>query len=405
MFHLMRIHGYSPLLAYLVSIFTSLVLLGLFQPAIAKSTTHILARPSVEGSFPSDGSKGLIRNVFVSLGVVLPNEGFFVDVKTLSDSTVKLFPAHMPDSLVEGYVTTDPEIGNITFEPVKLLSPNTAYVFELTSLVKDQSGSSFVPYSIRFTTGERALQKHITFNKPRLDPNSSLAARVSFRPDISKLIQATSSKSKKIEVQTSTEQKGEEKSSLAVKGDENMSDKGENNVTVKANNEALAKEIASSEATNSAKEKTKNKQPNNIASSETKASEPAKEASNQPKDQEPEDTEALASNTEADLEKAKKEEAERKRIERQKEAEKHINFPKKVLTRNSKMPILFSTKKGGEVKLMIRAKSGKVVKRKTGDIKPGRQRLFLSLEGVPPGDYVVLIKVAEYAMSQRIKVK
>lgn len=321
--------------------------------------------PSVKGSFPRDGSTGLLRNVFVSAGIELPNE-VGVDLTTLNDSTVRMYPSAQPDSLVTAFVTADTDVRNITFEPVELLKANTTYTFEITSRVADESGAQFQPYAISFTTGEKALKKYISMNKTRLAPeeppaaivyasNDSLVGR-----DLGRLVEVTT---------------GE-----MMLDDELVADVGEHTAAGVAEEggeeEGVAEKSASTAPQPASAEAEATATPSQPTDAPTGAEDAAAEASS---DEAPSEEEAGKNSP--------------------------IFFPEKRIPQDGKLPIEFHLAQRQQVRLQVRTKSGKVIKRRGGYVDGGNQKIAISLRDIPPGVYMIYLIAGNHKAQHAILIE
>ena len=103
-------------------------------------------------SRPTNGDVGVPVNSYISADVRLPTPGADIDPTTLTSSSVVLFRASdkLPITLT---LNTSPGGDQIIATPASLLDPNTTYTFQVTSGLKDTSGTTFQPYTISFTTG------------------------------------------------------------------------------------------------------------------------------------------------------------------------------------------------------------------------------------------------------------
>lgn len=313
------------------------ILLGLLP------STLLAQSPAVKGSFPRDGSKDLLRNAFVSAGLVLPNE-VGIDLSSLNDTTVRLYPTQYPDSLVPALVTTDVKVKNLTLEPIGVLEPNTSYTFEVTNGLMDEEGEAFNPYKITFTTGEIALKKHITLEKERLKKEEESTPVTVFQrdsmvgQDLDRLIEAATGQlvtlNEPIQIEDSVEVTAKDSALLAA---------------------AIAKDVV---------EKAK-----------------------------PSDSTAVESPKVPEKAKIKKKKST------------NVAFPKKILAQDSKLPIHFKLPKREQVRIMIRSSVGTVVKRRGGVVDAGKQQISVSLKGIPAGTYTVYLIAGKEKVSQKILVK
>ncbi|RMG22527.1 MAG: hypothetical protein D6730_16270 [Bacteroidetes bacterium] len=342
--------------------------------------------PSVKGSFPRDGAENLLRNAFVSARLILPN-GVGVDPATLNDSTVRLYPAHQPDSLVAAFITTDERVKNLTLEPVQVLAPNTTYIFELTSAVHDKSGAPFAPYSVKFTTGDKALQKRITLNKPRLMPKERepfVVRDTMAGQDLGRLVEVTTGELVTEELDegaqaaaASPAETGEQASSGAVAVHQPQPPAG--------SEEADGKPLPAEQ----------------VAGSQAKAQPDANEETQQVATASPKTGEAPAASAPPAEAKDKSKPAPPPIPSKN----RPVVFPQSQIARNGKLPIQFYLEKPTQVRLIIKTQSGKTIKRRGGSIPAGKQQLGISLKDLPPGQYTVYLIAGEHKVSKKIVVK
>ena len=92
--------------------------------------------PRIRGASPENGAQNLIRNAFVSARMELLDNYQGVDAKSVSAESIRLYPASNPEEPVEVYITINNGLKNILLEPLKVLKPNTEYIFEINSLYK-----------------------------------------------------------------------------------------------------------------------------------------------------------------------------------------------------------------------------------------------------------------------------
>ncbi|MCM3873211.1 MAG: PA14 domain-containing protein [Pyrinomonadaceae bacterium] len=125
-------------------LFTLLLVLNL------SGTAWSQAQPSVTSSNPISGATNVMRDVFVSADVFVPNGG--IDPATLTASTAFLFRTSDLQS-VPAVLNTSGGGDVIVLRPVSLLDANTSYTFQVASGLKDITGVGFVPFTMSFTTG------------------------------------------------------------------------------------------------------------------------------------------------------------------------------------------------------------------------------------------------------------
>ena len=108
------------------------------------------AQPTVTTTNPVSGATNVMRDVFVSADVFVPNGG--IDPATLTSSTAFLQRTSDLQS-VSAVLNTSGGGDVIVLRPVSLLDANTSYTFQVTSGLKDITGVGFVPFMMSFTTG------------------------------------------------------------------------------------------------------------------------------------------------------------------------------------------------------------------------------------------------------------
>lgn len=122
---------------------------GQRELAIAKAEAE---RPSVTGTRPAAGDGAVLPNAFVSCDVNLPTPGAGIDVKTMSDRSVRLYKAGVTDRPIPARLNSSGAGDAIVLQPTALLEPGTRYVFEVTDQLKDTAGGAFKPFRMMFTT-------------------------------------------------------------------------------------------------------------------------------------------------------------------------------------------------------------------------------------------------------------
>jgi N-acetylneuraminic acid mutarotase len=123
-------------------------------------------RPSVTATQPPDGATGVHRDVAVVADLYFPNPGG-VDGSSLSTSSVRLYRS-ADEAAVPGTVNTSGGNDSLVYQPSVLLDANTQYTFEVTDQVKDETGQSFEPYAMSFTTGAETgtnIDPRVTFDR------------------------------------------------------------------------------------------------------------------------------------------------------------------------------------------------------------------------------------------------
>lgn len=119
-------------------------------------------QPYVVGSFPRNGDSKLLRNLFISIKIALPADGQEIDMETLNGDNIRLYPSGSPFTQIECWIHGSSEIKNITLQPKVILSPNTTYIFEITTGLQDNKGLPFKPFRSVFRTGAVGLDKPAT---------------------------------------------------------------------------------------------------------------------------------------------------------------------------------------------------------------------------------------------------
>lgn len=108
------------------------------------------AQPAVTSTNPASGATNVMRDVFVSADVFVPNGG--IDPATLNSSTVFLYRTSDLQN-VPAVLNTSGGGDVIVLRPVSLLDANTSYTLQVTNGLKDITGVGFVPFMMSFTTG------------------------------------------------------------------------------------------------------------------------------------------------------------------------------------------------------------------------------------------------------------
>jgi len=135
------------------------------QPQIASARLSAL-QPSITGSRPANNEVNVPRYTFIALDVMLVNVGHGIDPATANTDNVKLNRTS-DNQFVNANITIDGAGGAITIQPTAMLAANTQYTVAVTSGLKDTSGASFAPFTMRFTTGTQvpAQDGNIVFSK------------------------------------------------------------------------------------------------------------------------------------------------------------------------------------------------------------------------------------------------
>lgn len=299
-------------------------------------------QPSVRGSMPRDGATGLIRNAFISVRLDFVEKKTGIDPETLNDSTVRLFPAGQPDSLVKAFLNFSNPLSNLTLEPIELLEPNQDYIFEINAGLQDEEGRSFEPYTIRFSTGEGALTKHITMYRPKPKPLSrpvSQPAPVYLASTENNVVPGTVAP-RPLNSGTLVAEKKEEKKTVTVIPPQTEKPEIEN---------AESRDPVETQTTGE------------IAATETVEVPVAEEITA------PQKT--------------------------------NIEFSQSVIGRNGKLKVEFAMKEATEVKYLIKDSKGRTVKRGVGEVPQGIHTRNMTL-GLDPGEYKISFKVGDEVFSQ-----
>lgn len=107
-------------------------------------------RPYVTGVAPTDGTRGVLRNISITATVAVPNGGIRAD--SVSESTV-LLVRESDQVVVPSTINTTGGGDALTLRPSTFLDPNTTYTFRVTEGVLDAAGKAFIPFASSFTTG------------------------------------------------------------------------------------------------------------------------------------------------------------------------------------------------------------------------------------------------------------
>lgn len=131
------------------------------------SAARAQGQPSVTSTNPVSGATNVMRDVFVSADVFVPNGG--IDPATLTSSTVFLYRTSDLQN-VPAVLNTSGGGDVIVLRPASQLNANTTYTFEVTSGLKDITGVGFVPFTMSFTTGTGTggTDTSVTFEKVAL---------------------------------------------------------------------------------------------------------------------------------------------------------------------------------------------------------------------------------------------
>jgi hypothetical protein len=108
-------------------------------------------RPYVHGSFPRAGATGLACDVAVRLNVRFPSEARMLDPVTLSEEAIWL--ATQSGKRLPATLSYDEALHTLTLWPRAPLTPNEVYTFTLTDRLVDARGFGFMPFQMTFATG------------------------------------------------------------------------------------------------------------------------------------------------------------------------------------------------------------------------------------------------------------
>jgi hypothetical protein len=131
-----------------------LIICGLLVASAMVPRTVLAQRPYVISSFPTNGSVSLPCNVFIKASLHFPFESQILDPVTFLPENVKLYPAGQPGKSLPTDLSYRADLKYLTLRPREVLHPQTEYVFEVTSSLVDGRGFSFLPFVMRFETGE-----------------------------------------------------------------------------------------------------------------------------------------------------------------------------------------------------------------------------------------------------------
>ncbi len=154
----------------LVNVTLALCLLGLIPVVVVAQT------PFVASTFPQDRAENLDCNFALVATLVFPSEATSLDPATLGlPHVVKLYPLYSPDSLISVLVEED-DFNNLRVISQQRLIPNTTYILTITSKLADSRGFAFNPVSFQFRTGNCEKKEDIEADIPvkplELDPDA-----------------------------------------------------------------------------------------------------------------------------------------------------------------------------------------------------------------------------------------
>ena len=127
-------------------------------------------RPYVYGSFPRAGAVGLGCDVAIRVKARFPSEARILDPITLSEDALWL--ATQEGKRVPASLSYDEALRTLTLWPQVPLTPNSIYTFTLTDRLVDERGFAFMPYDMTFATGSCDQSPPDTLAPPPPPPDS-----------------------------------------------------------------------------------------------------------------------------------------------------------------------------------------------------------------------------------------
>jgi hypothetical protein len=109
--------------------------------------------PSVAATFPQDEAENLDCHFALSATLRFPSEAEQLDPVTLTSQAVRLYPQGQPDSLQPTFLDYQAATQTLSLTCMQRLQPYRTYVFEVTDQLADSRGFAFLPYQLTFTTG------------------------------------------------------------------------------------------------------------------------------------------------------------------------------------------------------------------------------------------------------------
>lgn len=353
--------------------------------------------PYIFGASPKNGAQNLICNAFISARMDLLDNYQGVDAKSVSEESIRLYPANNPEAAVDIYITVNNGLKNILLEPREVLETNTEYIFEINSKLVDLEGVPFKTYKSRFKTGTVKLPKYISKNKPKIKVIPA-RKRIKLNPlPEGYLIKKPKPKEEEKEVEAApvVAEKEESKEVVPAKP---MTKKEKRDA-------AVAAKLA---AYNAARNKKENEQ-------EVVGAKPVSEA--MAKGEDMGKAAELASNQEdkqisPKLEVEKKEELSDEQEENidtngekeiaaveEKEETKiliaDISYPVKSIRKDAPLSVNFSMPEEIEIRYLIKNAAGEIVKKGIGKISRGETKKTIPTKNLPPGKYKIAIKAGD----------
>lgn len=361
--------------------------------------------PRIRGASPENGAQNLIRNAFVSARMELLDNYQGVDAKSVSAESIRLYPANNPEEPVEVYITINNGLKNILLEPLKVLKPNTEYIFEINAKLVDLEGIPFKPYKSRFKTGTIKLPKHISKNKPKIRVIPA-KKRIKLNP----LPEGYLLKKKK-PAEATPKPVAEPVVAENEAAKEEAKAKPAQPMTKKEKRDAaVAAKLAAYNAAREAKEAEKKEvKPVPVAVAES----PAKKSENKAAEAKTEEqiTEKVEEQQTAKVEtekapivQAPKPEAKEEKAEAAPKKEEaaplkehkplvaNIEYPAKVVRLNMPLAVTFTMPEQIEIRYMIKNAKGDIVKKGVGKVDAGSSKKTIPTKNLPPGKYKIAIK-------------
>ena len=125
-----------------------------FDGTLTGMQAPVPVNPSVTTTSPANGATGVSTTAFVSCALNLPNGG--VDPDTMTSSTVYLYRTFDHTS-IPTELNTDAAGSVIVLQPQSPLAADTQYTFVVTAGVTDDTGMTFIPFTMSFTTGAQTV--------------------------------------------------------------------------------------------------------------------------------------------------------------------------------------------------------------------------------------------------------
>lgn len=361
------------------------------EPEPPEIVAKIPTAPSIRGASPEDGSNNLIRNAFVSARMELLDRYQGVDAKSVSENSIRLYPAKEPNKPVKAFITINNGLKNIVLEPEKVLEPETEYVFEINSQLLDLEGIPFENYKSTFKTGTIELPKHIDKNKPRIKViNAKKRIKLNALPE-GYLLKKKKKQAEEKAVPVIAEEKVEKEEKQSEK---NLTPQQIKKAKLEAAIAAkLAKYNAEKDKPVPLPEKSEQKETTSEVLAKVEVKKPQKEIATEEMNKEEANKEIVAKEPEVkkpEMEKPAAVIAEEVKEELPKVAS--INYEVQVVRRNKPLPVSFSMPKTVQIRYMIKNESGEIVKKGTGTVEAGSKEKRIPTKDLEPGKYKIAIK-------------